>query len=283
VILEPINDTECLDQLTRIAREMVPTTLIQAVARRLGSRDAIIEWFQSLPQEDDRGSEQVRFIQCDVPQRARLLPDNPNCVERATGAMMLLEVIEPSTPRALATVDRPLRHTGLVERHGTRWYAVDLFPRRNARNFDWGGLGKDVLQGAHQYVGKPLMTSYGLGGVADTLGNQEDKAIGREKKKSDEKKNEPSSQGKRAEQSQPSSAARPRSPASGARFPGTGAPREQPTPKGGGGKDGEETNRGRPVAPSGAGGDGAPAAVEGDRGHPHDAGEVEKRFWWLHG
>ena len=286
MILAPINDEECLDQLTQIAREMVPTTLVREVAHRLGSREAVVRWFQSLPQENDRGEELVRFVQCDVPQRARLLPDNPNCVERATGAMMLLEVLDPATPRALATVDRPLRHTGLVEQHGKRWYAVDLFPRRNAaRNFDWGNFGKDVLQGVHQYVGKPILSAYGMGGVADTLGDTEDKAIGREKKKPDEKKNEPPAQGKRAE---PPPRADPQSGAQASggfawRIPGAGAARQQPTPKGGGGKDGEETNGRRPGAASGGDGPPAPAPEQGDGRHPHDQGEVAQRWWWLHG
>ena len=93
---------QCLSQLTQIACELAPTTLIQLVARRLGSREAVIKWFQSLPQADDDGHEHVRYISCDVPQRTRLLPDDPNCVERALGALMLLEAIDGQTPRALA-------------------------------------------------------------------------------------------------------------------------------------------------------------------------------------
>jgi hypothetical protein len=105
---------------------------------------------------------------------------------------MLLEVVDPKTPRALATVEKPARHTGLVEKHGTRWYAVDLFPRRNARrDFDWGNFGKDVLQGVHKYVGKPLLGAYGAGAAADWLGDQEDSWIGRDKKKQPEKSSRP--------------------------------------------------------------------------------------------
>src|SRR5205823_2376265 len=156
VIVDPINDVDCLGQLTTIARELSSTTLVLTVARHLGSRDAVIRWLQAKPQADDDGGEPVRYIVCDVPQRVRLFADDPNCVERATDAMMLLEALEQmksTTPatRALGTVDRPARHTGLVEKRGEHWYAVDLFPRRNARarNFDWGNFGKDVLQGTH--------------------------------------------------------------------------------------------------------------------------------------
>ena len=168
MIVAPVNDVECLAQLTTIARELASTTLVQTVARHLGSREAVIRWIQAKPQADDDGREAIRYITCDVPQRVRLLADDPNCVERATDALLLLESLErmkltSSAARALATVDRPARHTGLVEKHGEHWYAVDLFPRRNAsgRNFDW----KDILQGAHSYVGKPILQFYGLGSV----------------------------------------------------------------------------------------------------------------------
>jgi hypothetical protein len=176
-----------------MARELSRTTMAQLVAKRLGSRDAVVKWIQSRPQTDDDGREGVRVITCDVPQRVRLFADDPNCVERATDAMILLEALElmgreSKVTRSLATVDRPLRHTGLVEQYNGHWYAVDLFPRRN---FNWGDFGKDVLQGTHKYVGKPLLGAYGLGGVADTLGDQEDKWIGRDKE-SQQKKQKPS-------------------------------------------------------------------------------------------
>jgi len=276
VILEPINDVDCLDQLTRIARELVPTTVIQSVAKRLGSRDEIVRWFQSLPQADDHGDEPVRFIQCDVPQRARLLPDNPNCVERATGALMLLEVVDPKTPRALATVDRPARHTGLVEQHGTHWYAVDLFPRRNLRrDFDWGGFGRDVLQGVNK-VGKPLLSAYGLGGVADVLGSQEDKWIG--PGKSSQKKAAPPSGGN----SEPPKAAQSSSTAGSALTQLTGAGAAT-SPNGQGGKDAQASKDQGGTSGIAARNGASVQAAPRDRRDPYDAGEVAQRFWWLGG
>lgn len=290
MILDPVNDEACLGQLTKIARELHATTLVQTVARRLGSRAAVIRWIQSLPQADDDGGEAVRFIQCDVPQRVRLLPDDPNCVERSVGALMLLEVIEPKTPRALATIDRPLRHTGLVEKRGVHWQAVDLFPRRNAaRNLDWGETGKDVLQGVHQYVGKPLLGFYGLGSVADTLGEQEDKLIGRDKKKQPEKKSPPPPNG-----TKPAGPGKSPPPPNGGkstggfqlqRFVAAGARPAQPTPDRGGGTHAEEAQA-RPHAGAAAvdGAAGAPAqADDRDGGDSHDEGEEAQRWWWFLG
>jgi len=289
VILDPINDEQCLGQLTRMARELAPTTLVQMVARRLGTADAVIRWLRSLPQSDDDGHEGVRFIQCDVPQRVRLLPDDPNCVERATGALMLLEVLDPRTPRALATIDRPLRHTGLVEFRSSHWSAVDLFPRRN---FDWGDFGKDVLQGVHGYVGKPLLSFYGLGGAADQLGEAENKAIGRDGKKGGndkkpEKKDAPPTQqskpdgGRQNPQPKPAGqSAQKLTLASLASVIGTGANQTQPT-KGGGAKENgkEETSRAGAAAGSGAG-DRPQQAADGNGRDPHDQGAQAQRWWW---
>ncbi len=171
MILAPTNDEACLGQLTQIARELSQTTLIRTVGERLGSRSAVVVWLQSLPQTDDDGSELYRSISCDIPQRVRLLPDDPNCFERSLAALALLEVVDPRTIRKVVTADKPARHTGVVEwnRSKKQWVALDLFPRRN---FSWGRLGGNVLGGireVHHYVGKPVMTFYGLGGVAELM------------------------------------------------------------------------------------------------------------------
>jgi len=195
-----------------MARELAPTTLIRTVAERLGSPRAVALWLQSLPQTDDEGDELYRYLACDVAQRVRLLPDDPNCFERSFAALALLEALDPLTPRMLVTVNRPVRHTGVVEKRESRWAALDLFPRRN---FDWEDFGKDLLQGAHRYVGKPLLTFWlGKPGeeAADLIGEQENELIGRGKKS--EKKPPPP-------------------PPSKPQVPGAGAPRTATKPQGG--------------------------------------------------
>jgi hypothetical protein len=294
VILDPINDTECLGQLTLMARELAPTTLVREVARRLGARDGVIRWFKGLPQADDDGRERVRYIVCDVPQRVRLLPDDPNCVERSVGALMLLEALDPATPRALATVDRPERHTGLVEKHGTTWRAVDLFPRRNGgtRNLNWGELGKDILQGVHRYVGKPILSFYGLGGVADTVGELQDKAIGRDKKNNQQKKPSPPA-GKSNEPQRPQGAKGGGAPTNAKQggspldgivgsVLGGGAKQEPKRPVGAGVKsDGKAKGDGAGVgAVNRPADDGQGKAADRDGGDSHDAGASAQRGWW---
>ena len=290
MIKEPINDTDCLGQLTTFARELAPSTLVRLVATRLGSRDAVIKWFQSLPQTDDFGDERVRVIQCDVPQRTRLFPDDPNCVERSFGALMLLEVIAPNTPRALATVDRPLRHTGLVEQYGGHWHAVDLFPRRNAaRNFEWG----DLLRGTHQYVGKPILKFYlgdAGGKAADALGEQEDKLVGSDKKKPPEKKGAPPpapsgaqrpvEQPKQQPKPQPAAASAQPARLDFARLVGAGANQAQAIPVGGGGKDAQKETTARGArADRSAAAAGSHEAADRDGRDPHDARAQAQRFW----
>jgi hypothetical protein len=296
MIVEPINDIECLGQLTTFARELSPSTLVHLVAQRLGTREAVILWLQSLPQADDHGEEKVRFIMCDVPQRTRLFPDDPNCVERSFGALMLLELIDPKTPRALATVDKPLRHTGLVEQYGGHWHAVDLFPRRNGqRNFEWG----DLLTGTHQYVGKPILKFYlgdSGGKVADALGDQEAKLVGQDKKKQPEKKPAPPPAGAQRPVAQPKPTqpaqpkpqpAAPAASAQPARFDftrlfGAGANQGQSIPVGGGGKDAEKEKAPRgarhTVVGGTAEGDSTQAADRDGRGS-HDARAQAQRFW----
>jgi hypothetical protein len=285
VILEPINDVQCLSQLTTIARELAATTLVRTVAQHLGTREEVIRWLQSKPQTDDDGREAVQYIACDVPQRVRLLANDPNCVERATDAMMLLEALEQlrrveSTGRALATIDRPVRHTGLVEKHGEHWLAVDLFPRRNGRrNFDWSSFGVGALKGVHQYVGKPILKFYGLGSVADTIGDQENKLTAKAPEK----------------QSQPSSTAVAQRPAV-AQGGSPGADAAVNFILGKGGLSNAETQTRKPesdrsplvAATAGGIGDArsgaraaAPAAARSDR-DSHDAGAEAQRFrdWW---
>jgi hypothetical protein len=133
VILEPVNDGECLGQLTRIAREQARTSTAYNLAARLRTAEAVVKWLQSLPQRDDDGRETLQVIQCDVPQRVRIFPGDPNCFERTLAALILLEVIDPKTPRVAVTIEKPLRHTALAELVGGQWRVVDLFPRRNGK------------------------------------------------------------------------------------------------------------------------------------------------------
>jgi hypothetical protein len=133
VILDPVNDRQCLDQLVARARELAQTRLAYDVAARLRTPAGVVRYLQSLQQTDDDGTERIQVIACDVRQRLRFLPPDPNCIERTLAAMVLREILDPKTERVAISIDEPERHTGLIERApGGDWEAVDLFPRRNA-------------------------------------------------------------------------------------------------------------------------------------------------------
>lgn len=270
MILEPVDDFQCLDQLTTFARELAPTSLVHGVALHLATRERVVRWLQSLPQADDAGDEQVRVIQCDVPQRVRLFPDDPNCVERSLAALVLLEVIEPSTPRALATVDKPMRHTGLVEQYGGRWHAVDLFPRRN---FSWTDLRVDAHNAGSGLLKAWLGKDIG-GGVANGVGAGEDYLFG--KVKTQKKPAPPTAVAQREQPAKPTGQLATLSAASGA-----GATANATGTAAAGGNHGSQE-----AATRSARGDAFRVEDEGrasraQRGNrdSHDARDEAQRFW----
>jgi hypothetical protein len=157
VIVDPVLDVDCLARLTAIARHEIHNPLvaayverIEAFARRRGIellRDAAIVWLQEQPQSDDDGRELVRAIACNPDQRTRLFPDDPNCFERALAGLILFETIDPSWQYTVASVDDPLRHTGLLMRPNAsyEWAPVDLFP-----SSEGGGLLAWLRQAARK-------------------------------------------------------------------------------------------------------------------------------------
>lgn len=163
MILDPVNDQQCLGLLVERARELVRTRMAYDAAARLRTVRAVINYLRSLPQLDDDGSERVQLLACDVPQRLRFMPSDPNCFERTLAALVLLELIDPKTERVPISVDKPERHTGIVERQpGGAWQPIDLFPRRNS-------AAQDVLGVVHP-IGRGVLGIFGLGSVGDRLG-----------------------------------------------------------------------------------------------------------------
>jgi len=51
------------------------------MAREIAGKAAVIAWLQGMPQDDDDGSDTAQVIACDVLQRVRLFPADPNCVD----------------------------------------------------------------------------------------------------------------------------------------------------------------------------------------------------------
>jgi hypothetical protein len=118
VIVDPLNDVDCLRKLTAVASEGVGNLEVKELAGRFPSTAKLAKWIRGLPQRDDTGrTEDGPRVMCDVGQRARLIAGDPNCVERAILYLAAAELIDPAPIRQLATIDvtETVRHTFPVE------------------------------------------------------------------------------------------------------------------------------------------------------------------------
>lgn len=150
MLAAPLNDVDCLTRLTAVAKEGLARPDLRALAARFPTTDALAAWIRALPQRDDTGDDtDGPRVACDVSQRARLLADDPNCVERAILYIAAAELIDPGPTRQLATVElsRTVRHTFPIE--DGEPVVLDPDVRRNAlraaiwraRNGESGGPG----------------------------------------------------------------------------------------------------------------------------------------------
>lgn len=117
MIVEPLNDGECLG---RILAQVVAATEradVRELAARLGSPAEVVRYLRALPQRDDQGDPaDGPRVACDVSQRVRLPSVEPNCVERAALYLALAELLDPEPWRTLATIDTFAgRHTYPLE------------------------------------------------------------------------------------------------------------------------------------------------------------------------
>jgi len=111
VIANPHNDRECLgaitEQLNALVRDRDPTLV--ALAEEHEDTESLATWFRALPQRDDEGApcDGPKVEACRPVQRLRILPPDPNCLERASGFLAVAELIDPTAVRRLATVQTP--------------------------------------------------------------------------------------------------------------------------------------------------------------------------------
>jgi hypothetical protein len=120
VIALPFNDGACLGAITEQIARMVEDrdeVLVQ-LAEQYPSTDALQGWLRTLPQRDDLGhlNDGPKVDVCSPPQRLRIAPGDPNCVERAALYLGVAELIDPHPVRQLATLDTPFGlHTFPIE------------------------------------------------------------------------------------------------------------------------------------------------------------------------
>lgn len=117
MIAPPLNDRECLGKLTEVAVLGQRRQDLRDLAARFKTTAELAAWIRGLPQRDDDGDPaDGPRVPCDVPQRARLVASDPNCVERSIAFVAAAELIDPGPVRQLATIDTPRgRHTFPIE------------------------------------------------------------------------------------------------------------------------------------------------------------------------
>jgi hypothetical protein len=104
VIGAPVNDGECLEQLTALVVQRLAE--YAPIARRFATTAELATWIRSRPQRADVGdpSDGPKLV-CDVPQRVRVPATfDPNCFERAALYLGAAEWIDPAPLRQLATI-----------------------------------------------------------------------------------------------------------------------------------------------------------------------------------
>lgn len=116
----PLNDGECLGAITDLMADLVQNRdeVLVELAAQHPTTDSLQGWFRSLPQLDDLGrtDDGPKVEACSPPQRLRIAPPNPNCVERSAGYLGIAELIDPAPVRQLATLDTSIGlHTFPVE------------------------------------------------------------------------------------------------------------------------------------------------------------------------
>jgi len=115
MILEPLNDFECLSAVSERAAAATWQPEIQALAQRFlilggGSKRAalreLVRYIRRLPQRNDgAGDAGPRVAQCVPAARLRIRTDDPNCVERSALYLAVAELIDPRRTRRLITIE----------------------------------------------------------------------------------------------------------------------------------------------------------------------------------
>lgn len=135
----PVNDAACLGTITELIANLVESRdeMLVELAAQHATTDSFQSWLRSLPQRDDLGQRRdgPKVAACSPPQRLRIAPADPNCVERAALYLGVAELIDPRPVRQLATSNTPIgMHTYPVE-HGA---PVILDPRVTRNCLDCG-------------------------------------------------------------------------------------------------------------------------------------------------
>ena len=135
-IIDPLNDKKCLRLAHKRARQLAVIPAFVAYVKQFKTLREFKAHIRSLEQRDDLGDlDDGPRIPCEISQRLRFSPLDPNCFERTVMFLAAGEVLEPGTLRTSASLilDRGW-HTFPVELIDNRPYVVVLDPISPPRN-----------------------------------------------------------------------------------------------------------------------------------------------------
>ena len=129
-IVDPLNDKECLTLAHQEARRLAALPWFRTFVSQFGHLREFIRYVRSLEQRDDVGDPaDGPRISCQISQRLRYAPSDPNCFERTVLFLAAGEILDSNTVRTSASLilDQGW-HTFPVELHDTRPQVVILDP-----------------------------------------------------------------------------------------------------------------------------------------------------------
>ena len=128
--ISPLNDKVCLAFAIAEAKRLARRPEFRRFVAQFRTSKELIRYIRSLEQRDDLGDpDDGPRIPCEVSQRLRYNPKDPNCFERAVIFLAAAEILDPKLERTLASLvlDRGW-HTFPVELIDGRPYVVNLDP-----------------------------------------------------------------------------------------------------------------------------------------------------------
>jgi len=104
-VMRPLNDRECLSLLHKEAKRLRKLAHVRAFAQRFQNVGQLIRYIRRLKQRDDLGElwDGPRLA-CQISQRARFAPNDPNCFERTLLFLTLAPLIDRSLDLSSASM-----------------------------------------------------------------------------------------------------------------------------------------------------------------------------------
>lgn len=128
--IQPLNDKACLELAMAEAKRLVKRPEFRRFVEQFSTLAGFKRYIRSLEQRDDLGDpDDGPRIPCEVSQRLRYNPKDPNCFERSVLFLAAAEILEPGIKRTMASLMMDSGwHTFPVEFHGGRPQVVVLDP-----------------------------------------------------------------------------------------------------------------------------------------------------------